>query len=551
MRALPLSASRRAQAVRSERSLLAAGEEGDGSGGTRERREGDQYGCARAPSGGAHTCLEASRPLAARRHADWMDLDGDHRPLEALEPLGAADAIRDTLGRSGEVNDPLAREDLTRPCARAEPGSRVERCAAVSAADRDGLAGIEADADPARESFLHTRLQLDRGLQRVTRGFEHDERLVAAQLEQPAVARRDDLLHDARELGGQLGRRLVAVFLRVAGVAAHVGDQERAELRHARRLCRLFGFAISKRGVRVGDQSSRGRVPLLGRLRERAGEHRIERCELGPRVRHRRRRVVEVREHGGELAGAPVRRPAGQALVEDAAERVEIRAAVELLATGLLGRDVVDRPGERRIARETVHRGGVRRQPEVGQVRPVGLVDEDVPRLDVTVDQAAAVRRVQCVRHLGQQIERPLGRKRALRLDQVAELASVDEPHRQVDDPVGFPGGVDREDARVLEPGRNPGLAQEALAEPLVRRQLGRERLERDAPVEHELVGEVDRPGRSAADAATRSGSRRVSFQRQGRPCEEGSRGFQSLSSVRHRMIGTVPPSTLHAAPVT
>src|SRR5215470_17320560 len=55
------------------------------------------------------------------------------------------------------------------------------------------------------------------------------------------------------------------------------------------------------------------------------------------------RLLLEVCEGDGELRGTPEGRLAGQALVQEAAQRVEIGPAVDLFAADLLGRDVVDR----------------------------------------------------------------------------------------------------------------------------------------------------------------------------------------------------------------
>ena len=92
---------------------------------------------------------------------------------------------------------------------------------------------------------------------------------------------------------------------------------------------------------------------------------------------------------------------AGQALEEHAAERVLVAATVGLGALDLLGRDVVDGADEGARRSELDRRGGVLRQSEVGEVAVLGdarrasLGDEDVPGLDVAVDEAAHVRGVE------------------------------------------------------------------------------------------------------------------------------------------------------------
>ena len=71
---------------------------------------------------------------------------------------------------------------------------------------------------------------------------------------------------------------------------------------------------------------------------------------------------------------------AGQALEEDARERVLVAATVGLGALDLLGRDVVDGADEGAGRGELDRRGGVLRQPEVGEVAVLGHVGRGVAR---------------------------------------------------------------------------------------------------------------------------------------------------------------------------
>ena len=69
------------------------------------------------------------------------------------------------------------------------------------------------------------------------------------------------------------------------------------------------------------DQLAAGRVPVVGRLRERGREDAVEGLrKLGPEIGQERRRLVQVGEHDRELALAVERARSGKALVEDAAE---------------------------------------------------------------------------------------------------------------------------------------------------------------------------------------------------------------------------------------
>ena len=85
-------------------------------------------------------------------------------------------------------------------------------------------------------------------------------------------------------------------------------------------------------------------------------------------------------------------------------------------------------------------------------------------------------------------------------LEQGGQVAAVDVAHDQVEQPVALPGGVDRDDAGVLEARRQAGLAEEALAEPLVPRQLGEQHLDGHPAVEPDVERRVDRAHRPVAD---------------------------------------------------
>ena len=86
-------------------------------------------------------------------------------------------------------------------------------------------------------------------------------------------------------------------------------------------------------------------------------------------------------------------RSAGEAFVEDASERVDVASCVDRFATDLLRRGIADGADEAIVARDVV----LERDPchaEVGDVRVLAfpyLVEEDVPWLDVPVDEAVSV----------------------------------------------------------------------------------------------------------------------------------------------------------------
>ena len=64
--------------------------------------------------------------------------------------------------------------------------------------------------------------------------------------------------------------------------------------------------------------------------------------------------------------------------------------------------------------------------------------------------------------------------------------------HGNEEHSVSFSRTVDRDDVRVVQRGREPRLAQEALSKADIFRQLPREELESDHASKVDLLGEVD-----------------------------------------------------------
>ena len=116
------------------------------------------------------------------------------------------------------------------------------------------------------------------------------------------------------------------------------------------------------------------------------------------------------------------------------------------------------------------------------------------------MDEPAGVRCVERRGDLRADRDRPGRLERALGPEQGAEVAAVHEPHREVDAAVDVARVVDRDDVRVLQRHHELRLAGEALAEPLVPRQGGRDELQRDGPLQAQVVGPVHDAHPAAAD---------------------------------------------------
>ncbi len=132
------------------------------------------------------------------------------------------------------------------------------------------------------------------------------------------------------------------------------------------------------------------------------------------------------------------------------------------------------------------------------------LVEDDVGRLDVAVNDAALVREIQRIgdarAHLADQARRQhasLGRMHA-------EVDALDVFHREIDLALVLAGFADLDDVGMCQRPRGVGLAQEpelGLVQQVVRPVVGeREELERDDAAVTFVDRAVDRRGRAAAE---------------------------------------------------
>ena len=172
-------------------------------------------------------------------------------------------------------------------------------------------------------------------------------------------------------------------FLRGAGTAAAADRRPQAE-----------------RGTQFLGEPAAARVTVGRVLRQRGGEHRVDRrgysgapCASGRRVR------VDLRVHQGLALVGTERRRAAQELEPGARQRILVGPPVEVTALDLLGREVVEDPGGLVRRDDLPGREGLA-HPEIGEVRAadrgpvprVVAIEEDVGGPDVTVDQAVRVR---------------------------------------------------------------------------------------------------------------------------------------------------------------
>ena len=302
--------------------------------------------------------------------------------------------------------------------------------------------------------------------------------------------------HGARRAPDEQRRRLV--------VGQIVGERRRDPRRRGRGVLARLARALQRHELRLELRHVLEASDRI--LVERLQHHLLEfGRQIGAIGRDGRRLAVQDGVEDDGRRPSRERLLAGHHLVEDQAEREDVGARIERLSACLLGRHVgggAEREalgrehhlGHRRVAvvrvgtaREQRHLG----QAEVEHLHQAAAGHEDVRGLDVTVQHALRVRRVDRRGNLEREVEHGVDRHR-VPADRLGERAPVEQLHGEEALPLALLDRVDRADVRVVQRRRRARLAQEALDGGRRRRQLGRQELERDDPAEAEILGLVD-----------------------------------------------------------
>ncbi len=168
-----------------------------------------------------------------------------------------------------------------------------------------------------------------------------------------------------------------------------------------------------------------------------------------------------------------------------------------------LGGDVERRPGEDLAPGERAVGGARLGETEVRHLDAVlALVEEEVRGLHVPMDEALRLRGREATRGLLHVADGAPPGERALALEELAEVAALDELHDEVRSALLLAREEDRDDVLVRDPGRRARLAHEAPRRALVLPEEGREHLDRDGPVERVVVALVDDAHAALAEAA-------------------------------------------------
>ena len=155
-------------------------------------------------------------------------------------------------------------------------------------------------------------------------------------------------------------------------------------------------------------------------------------------------------------------------LDEDDGQGVQIGAPVDRRAAGLLGRDVARGADER--ARRLRPRGLGQRagEAEVGDAHDPVRVEQEVPGLDVAVDDAAAMGVRERGAHLPADVRRLLGREALAGVEHGSQRAALQELEHHERDAVVLAPVVHGHDVGVVQRCGHLGLGPEPAQEPAV-----------------------------------------------------------------------------------
>jgi hypothetical protein len=235
----------------------------------------------------------------------------------------------------------------------------------------------------------------------------------------------------------------------------------------------------------LGGEGIHGGEPVFRALLERAIDHLGDpQRDVAPRVQHARRRLLDVLHRNGDEVLAWEGQLAGEQLVEDDAEGVDVRMRVDGLAARLLRSDVVGGPEDGSGLSHAVldvERAG---DPEVRHLGVPVAVQKDVLRFHVAVNEPALMGERKAASNLERDLESIADVKAAFADNQLLQVLAVDVLEDDVL-PATLLAPVDhRHDVGMLELGDGSRLPLEALDEVLVLVVLLMQNLQRDVALE-------------------------------------------------------------------
>jgi hypothetical protein len=155
-------------------------------------------------------------------------------------------------------------------------------------------------------------------------------------------------------------------------------------------------------------KGSRGSIPVGGIARQRGKHHSLDGRD-DVRSQNRRGSEGSVQDMGGKIVGRRTikRQPAGQELVEYRSKRIDIDSLVDCSAAQLLRSHVFGRPHDfpGLGGSDTRRRGGAHLAgyAKVGKLWMSLRIQEHIARLDISMNDSAAMGRIQTIGYLKHQ----------------------------------------------------------------------------------------------------------------------------------------------------
>ena len=261
----------------------------------------------------------------------------------------------------------------------------------------------------------------------------------------------------------------------------------------------------SQRRARGRDEPGARAVAIVRVLGHPPGHDAVDgRRQVPAAFAHARRRILDVGMEHLVAAGVHERGLPGQALEQQAREGIDVDAVIEVLSQDLLGRRVVVGAHERAGGREgPAVLDRVPAQPEVREIGALVAVrvpsHDHVSRLDVAMPHSGRMDGVQGARDLAEDRDGPLDLERPVRGER-PEVLAVHIVHRHVEHAVVLAAVAHPDDVGMLDGARVLPLAQEARAELVAARQLGRQHLQGELSVARDAVGQIDGAHAALAD---------------------------------------------------
>ena len=225
--------------------------------------------------------------------------------------------------------------------------------------------------------------------------------------------------------------------------------------------------------------------------RRREARAHLGRAAAGRTVEDRHADLGERVPGEGQLPGHDV--------IEHGAQREDVAAGVEFVAAYLLGAHVEHRSHEHPVLGDAALAGGAR-DAEVEELQVAVVLQQDVRRLEVAVDQLSLVDDLE----RGAQLQRDaqaLLVAEGLVLDDLVEGAALEVLHRDVRRALEAVVLEDRRDVRVIELRRVLRLALEPLVGLWVDLRVGAEDLQGDRPAQLRVHRAIDLAERTFAEA--------------------------------------------------